>query len=163
MFNDRDFTPTGGSDERQFCSPGINLPVIQAARTVYDDYDQYHSSLDNKDFMDISSVMDSIQKIYFFLRAFEINRSNLIPEVSGGEPMLGKRGLKPTINSFQTRDMSSDDAEDSRDKLNLMLNIISLVDGKHRMQEIVEFLHITYENAVPTIEELIEKGIIKNV
>ena len=163
LFNEREFNPTDGSDERQFCSPGINLPVIQAARTVYNDYDQYHSSLDNKDFMDIKSVKDSVQKIYFFLRAFEINRSSLLPKVSGGEPFLGKRGLKPTINSSQTRSMSSDDDDDSRNKLNLMLNIISLVDGKHRLQEIVEFLHTTYEKAVPTIEELIEKGVIKNV
>ena len=182
LFQNRDFTPHGGSDERQFCSPGINLPVMQAARTVYSDYDQYHLSSDNKDFMDIGSVMDSSQKIYFFLRAFEINASKLIPEICGGEPMLGKRGLKPTINSHQTWDSSSDLVEDSREKLNLMLNIISLVDGKHRMQEIVEFLHYkemnkknkvlndydnmlkpTYENVVPIIERLIKEGIIKNV
>lgn len=181
-FNNRAFSPHGGSDERQFCSPGINLPVIQAARTVYSDYDQYHSSLDNKEFMDINSVMDSIQKIYFFLRAFEINTSNLIPEISGGEPMLGKRGLKPNINSHQTWDLSSDITEHSREKLNLMLNIISLVDSKHRLQEIVEFLNHkeinrqndviksydnmlmpTYENIVSIIEELIDEGIIKNV
>lgn len=182
LFQNRDFTPHGGSDERQFCSPGINLPVMQAARTVYTDYDQYHLSSDTKDFMDVGSVMDSIQKIYFFLRAFEINSNKLIPEIRGGEPMLGKRGLKPTINSPQTWDSSSDLVEYGREKLNLMLNIISLVDGKHRMHEIVEFLHYkemnrqdeelndydrmlkpNYENVVPIIERLIEEGIIKNV
>lgn len=157
IFSARDFTPTGGSDERQFCSPGVNLPVIQAARTVYGDYDQYHTSLDDKDFMRISSVMGSIEKVYFFLRAFEINRSHLVSEISGGEPMLGKREMYPTVNSSQTRKMS-----DSRERLDLLLNIISLVDGKHTMKEIVEFLHTSYENVVPILEDLIEKRLIKN-
>ena len=161
-YHEREFTPTGGSDERQFCSPSVNLPVIQAARTVYGNYDQYHTSLDTKDFMMISSVMDSIDKIYFFIRAYEIERSYLVSEVKGGELMLGKRGLYPTVNSSLTRRMSSDKKFDSREQLNLMLNVISLVDGQHKLSHIVDLLDASYEQVVPIVEELIEKGLFRN-
>ena len=97
------FSPTGGSDERQFCSPAINLPVVQAARTVYGQYDEYHTNLDDKEFMRISSVVDSVEKIHMFLKIFELESSHLRSTVKGGEPMLGKRDLYPTVNSSLTR------------------------------------------------------------
>jgi len=159
LYQERAFSPISGSDERQFCSPSINLPVIQAARTTYGDYDQYHTSLDTKDFMRISSVIDSIDKIFFFIRAYEINRSCLISEVRGGEPMLGKRGLYPTLNSSLTRGGSNDKKFDSREQLNLVLQVISLVDGTHKLSHIVDKLDSSYELIVPVIEELIKKGV----
>ncbi len=61
--NLRPFTPTSGSDERQFCAPGFNLPVIQAARTIYGQYQQYHTSADNKDFMRIERVGDAAERL----------------------------------------------------------------------------------------------------
>ena len=162
-FKERRFTPASGSDERQFCSPGINLPFIQIAKTIYNEYDQYHTSLDNKKFMSINSVMDSIEKIYFFLTLFEKNRSNLISQISGkGEPMLGKRGLYPTINSPLTRNIFSNDKVDSREQLNLLMNTISLLDGNYRLSEIVKFLKSSYSKIYPIINKLQEKKVIKN-
>jgi aminopeptidase-like protein len=161
-YKEREFTPTSGSDERQFCSPAVNLPVIQVAKTLYSEYKEYHTSLDNKSFMNISSVEDSIDKIFFFLRAFELNRSCLVSEVKGGEPMLSSRGLYPSLNSSITRKSSNDNIFDSREKLNLMLSIISLVDGKHNLSSIVEKLNTTYQKVVPIIEDLVEKKIFQN-
>lgn len=161
LYRRRDFSPISGSDERQFCSPSINLPVIQAARTTYGDYDEYHTSLDTKDFMSISSVSDSIDKIFLFIKAHEIDRDFLVSEVKGGEPMLGRRGLYPTINSIQTREGSNDNKLDNREQLNLILNIISLVDGKHKLTHIVDKLDSSYEQIVPIIEMLIKKELFK--
>lgn len=155
----RDFTPTGGSDERQFCSPSVNMAMIQAARTVYGQYDEYHTSLDNKDFMDISSVMNSVEKILFFLKFYELEKSHLIPTIKGGEPMLSKRNLYPSVNSSFTRKMSSDGKFDGREQLDSILNVISFVDGKRRLSEIADKLNIPYRKIVPIVEELIEKGV----
>ena len=127
LYERRNFSPTDGSDERQFCSPAINLPVVQAARTVYGQYDEYHTSLDNKEFMSINSVLDSVEKIHLFLQIYELESCLLQSSIKGGEPMLGKRDLYPSVNSSLTRKMSGDKKFDGREQLNLILNVISLV------------------------------------
>ncbi|GGB45401.1 aminopeptidase [Roseibium aquae] len=160
-FTARPFTPINGSDERQFCSPAINLPVIQAARTVYGGYDQYHTSFDTKDMMRISSVMDSVEKIRLVLKAFDLNRSPLTSEIGGGEPMLGRRNLYPTMNSSQIRNMSADGFSDHRSQLNLMLEVLSLIDGTRKILEIVEFLGKPIGAVVPIVETLMEDGMVR--
>ena len=160
LYVSRNFTPTGGSDERQFCSPAFNLPIIQAARTVYEQYDEYHTSLDNKEFMQISSVLDSIEKILLFLKIYELEKFCLRSTIKGGEPMLGKRDLYPNVNSSMTQKMSNDATFDSREQLNLILNVISLVDGHHRLSDISKKLKVPFRRLVAVIEELIDKGLI---
>ena len=160
LFERRNFSPVGGSDERQFCSPAINLPVVQAARTLYGQYDEYHTSLDDKEFMRISSVIDSVEKIYLFLKIYELESCLLQSFVKGGEPMLGKRELYPSVNSSLTRKMSGDGKFDGREQLNLMLNVLSLIDGKHRLSNISEKLDVPLSKLVHVIEELIDKGVI---
>lgn len=158
-FEAREFSPTGGSDERQFCSPSVNLPIIQAARTVYGEYSEYHTSLDKKEFMQLSSIIDSVQKLTLFLKSYELEHFRLTPTIRGGEPMLGKRDLYPSINSPTNRHYSNDEELDSRHRLNLILNVISLIDGKHLLTDISDRLRIPYRDLVPVIEELIEKGV----
>ncbi len=160
LYERRIFSPTGGSDERQFCSPAFNLPVVQAARTIYGQYDEYHTSLDNKDFMRISSVLDSVEKVFLFLKIFELENRPLRSTIKGGEPMLGKRDLYPSVNSSLTREMSDDGTFDGREQLNLMLNVISLVDGNHRLSQMAEKLNEPFKKLVPVIEELVAKGVI---
>ncbi|NVK30240.1 MAG: DUF4910 domain-containing protein [Gammaproteobacteria bacterium] len=160
LYCERDFTPTCGSDERQFCSPAVNLPVVQAAKTVYGDFDQYHTSLDDKSFMRISSVVDSVDKLLLMLRGYELEHRRLVPKIQGGEPMLGKRGLYPTLNSTLTRKMSDDVVFDGREQLNLILNVISLIDGKRQLSEIVEKLNTPFRQVIAVIEALLEKDVI---
>ena len=57
----REFDPTEGSDERQFCSSEFNLPIGQTARTIYGQYKEYHTSADNKKFMNISKIQESVE------------------------------------------------------------------------------------------------------
>ena len=91
-----DFFPNDGGDERQYCSPGFNLPVGSLTRTMYSQYPEYHTSLDNKDFISFESMCQTVDIYYQIMMTLELNRSfqNLMPF---GEPQLGKRGLISTL------------------------------------------------------------------
>ena len=88
----RNFDPTGGSDERQYCSSELNLPVGQVARTGYFEFHQYHTSDDDKKFMKISQIMKSINEIENILKT----NDNLYPlkrYMPYCELQLGKKSL----------------------------------------------------------------------
>ncbi|MEQ8482556.1 MAG: DUF4910 domain-containing protein [Hoeflea sp.] len=153
----RTFTPTGGSDERQFCSPGINWPVVQIARTVYGEYEQYHTSLDTKEFMGIDRLIDAAQKVRHYVEVLE--SADLRPEctLEGGEPQLGRRNLYPTLNSPVTRSMSSDRSQDGRYVLNKLLELYSLSDGTLNLAEIANKIEAPLGDLIPIMREL-ERG-----
>jgi aminopeptidase-like protein len=94
-YNVRNFHPTG-SDERQYCSPGFNLPVGSYMRGPYSEYDEYHTSKDNKDLISFSAIQKSINDLEQICRVIEMNQvyRNTAPF---GEPNLGKRGLYPKV------------------------------------------------------------------
>lgn len=149
----REFDPTSGSDERQYCSPGFNLPMGQIARTLYAEYDGYHNSLDDKDFMSIDSLLASIDEIEGLLRTAEIagRYRNLQPY---GEPQLGRRGLYPTINAASTWGRSNDELADARNLLNTMLTLLNYADGEHAMLDIAARIGASVEELRPAIERL---------
>ena len=87
----RDFTPYG-YDERQFCSPGFNLPVGSLMRTPNGEYPEYHTSADDLDFVKPGQLAESYAVCLSIVDILENNRKyvNLNPKC---EPQLGKRGL----------------------------------------------------------------------
>ncbi len=149
----REFDPTSGSDERQFCSPGFDLPVAQVARSVYGQYPGYHNSLDTKEFMSVDCVVQSVDEIERLLRLMEIAGcyQNQQPF---GEVQLGKRGLYPNVNSTQNWSKSSDRILDGRQQLNAILMILNYSDGRHSMLEIAEKCGLPLESLRPVIERL---------
>jgi aminopeptidase-like protein len=86
-----DFEPFG-YDERQFCSPGFDLPVGRLTRSQHGEYPEYHTSADNLALIDESSLAQSIAALARVIATIDANRSlrNTMPK---GEPRLGKRGL----------------------------------------------------------------------
>src|SRR6266487_747128 len=90
-----DFSPYG-YDERQYCSPGFNLPVGSLSRTPYAQYPQYHTSADDLDLVRPEAMADTLEVCWETLRVLEADRRyrNLSPK---GEPQLGRRGLYGTI------------------------------------------------------------------
>ena len=86
-----DFTPYG-YDERQYCSPGFDLPVGCLMRTPWGRYPEYHTSADDLDFVRPEALADSFFKLLSAVAILEENRA-YVNQSPYGEPQLGKRGL----------------------------------------------------------------------
>lgn len=158
--NVRSFTPCHGSDERQYCSPGFNLPVGQIARTPYGEYAGYHNSLDTKEFMTIDAVVKSVETIEQFL--WDLDNAgpytNLAPY---GEPQLGKRNLYPNTNSASTWKTSSDETFDERTVLDRLLTILSYSDGTYDLISVAEKCKCSVSDLVGVAQKLEESGLLK--
>lgn len=94
-----DFNPWG-YDERQFCSPGIDLPVVRLTRTPNGEYPEYHTSADDLDLVKPTSLLRSLLVCLRIVAAIDSNRTykNMSPK---GEPQLGRRGLYREMGGFQ--------------------------------------------------------------
>lgn len=156
----RPFTPTSGSDERQFCSPGFNLPMGQMGRTLYGDYAGYHTSGDDKAFMGIAPLVDAIDRIEALLRRHEY-AGVFVNQAPYGEAQLGRRGLYPSVNSPTTWATSSDQVVDSRVLLNRILTVLSECDGEHRMIDIAARLDCSLNELMPVVDRLEAEGLLK--
>jgi aminopeptidase-like protein len=144
-----DFFP-GGSDERQYCSPGFNLPVGSLMRTRYTKFAEQHTSADNKDYISFGSMEKSILKYLDIIQVIEnnFNYQNTLPYC---EPQLGKRGLYSTLGSQKI----------SSDFKIAMMWILNLSDGTNDLIAISERSKIPVKDLLPVLKVLIENGIIK--
>jgi len=144
-----EFFPTG-SDERQFCSPGFNLPVGSLMRTRYGKYKEYHTSADNKEFISFEAMEKSVQKYLEIIFLIENNfvYENRFPYC---EPHLGKRDLYPTLGS----------QKDTTDYINSIMWILNLADGSNDIIAIAKRSKINFETLIMAAEKLSEKGLIQ--
>lgn len=121
-----DFSPFG-YDERQYCSPGFNLPVGSLTRTPHGRFAQYHTSEDNLTFVTAAALGDSLAAYRGVLTLLEENGTylNLSPK---GEPQLGRRGLYSAFGGKQ---------ETKASEL-AMLWVLNFSDGHHSLLDIAE-------------------------
>lgn len=81
-----------GYDERQFCSPGFDLPVGRLTRGVHGEYPEYHTSGDSLDFVSVAALGESLELVQEVLCMLEAN-GRYVNTAPFGEPQLGRRGL----------------------------------------------------------------------
>lgn len=157
----RHFTPMGGSDERQYNSPKINLPVGQLGRTIYEEHPEYHNSLDTKEFMELSQLELSCKEILSYIN--EIEKLHIYQATNGyGESFLSKHNLYPTVNSNTTRIENSGDAlKDGKKQQKTVMYILSYSDGLNSTEDIAQMFgeEVSYVNLVAKLLE--EKKLIK--
>jgi aminopeptidase-like protein len=121
-----DFAPYG-YDERQFCSPGFNLPVGCLSRTPYARYPQYHTSADDLRLVRPEHLQDSLEACWEVLRVLDGNHRylNLNPKC---EPQLGRRGLYGSIGG----------RSDAEERQMAMLWVLNLSDGGHSLLDVAD-------------------------
>jgi aminopeptidase-like protein len=125
-FDTLEFSPYG-YDERQFCSPGFNLPVGCLMRTPHGKFPEYHTSADNLQFVKPEYLADSFCKCMSIIQILEQNKKYLNQNPKC-EPQLGKRGLYRTTGG---------DAEGKTSEL-AMLWVLNLSDGNNSLLDIAD-------------------------
>jgi aminopeptidase-like protein len=140
----------GGSDERQYCSPGFNLPIGSITRSMYHRYKEYHTSLDNKSFVSFEAMAKTIQTYYQCIQTME---QNIIPVclVPYGEPRMGKRNLLPS--SIEPNDKRRQD-------IDRMFHLISWADGEHDLISIAEKRNESIGDYQSILKRLIDEKLI---
>jgi aminopeptidase-like protein len=144
-----EFSPYG-YDERQYCSPGFNLPVGCFQRTPFGRYAEYHTSADDLQFVKAEKLEDSFSKCLSVLDIIESDSVylNTLPKC---EPQLGKRGLYEQVGG---------DSQ-SREVQLAMLWVLNLSDGDHSLLDITEKSKIKFNIIKNAARKLLTNGLLK--
>ncbi len=137
-----------GSDERQYCSPGIDLPIASILRTKYGKYPEYHTSLDDlKNVVTPEGLNGGYCVIKKAIEAIENNKKYRTSVMC--EPQMGKRKLYPTLSTKK-----------SYKEVKLMMDFISLCDGKNSLLQIAESLNVPIWNLYDVVKKLENQDLI---
>ena len=149
----RDWSPLGG-DERQFGSPGFDLPVGVLSRTPQDEFPGYHSSADDLMLVRPEHLQDSLEA---YVEVLEILESGLpagnatyMNTSPKGEPQLGRRGLYRPIGGGSFAEGA-------------LLWVLNLSDGEHDLVAIAERSGLTFDEIRAAADSLVEHGLLAEV
>ncbi len=142
-----DFSPYG-YDERQYCSPGFDLPVGSLSRSRHGRFPEYHTSGDNLAFVHPAALGQSLAVTLGVVEVLEGNGTyrNLSPK---GEPQLGRRGLYPS--------MGGRDAEAQQMAL---LWVLNQSDGRRSLLQIAERAGMPFADIRTAADRLLEHGLL---
>lgn len=143
-----DFVPFG-YDERQYCSPGFDLPVGCLSRSPWGRYPEYHTSADDLDLVRPAALAESLATILRILAVLEGDRRflNLSPK---GEPQLGRRGLYRPLGG-----------EASRDRELALLWVLSLSDGGASLLDVARRSRLPFDAIAEAAAALVAAGLLR--
>jgi aminopeptidase-like protein len=146
-----EFSPYG-YDERQYCSPGINLNVGSLTRTPHGRFPQYHTSADNLDFVQEEFLADTLDKYTQVMDVLEgnVRYMNTNPKC---EPQLGKRGLYSTMGGHKS----------SADEEMALLWVLNQSDGENNLLEIAERARLPFRLIREAAHRLEMVGLLTNL
>ncbi len=138
-----------GSDERQYCAPGVDLPVASVMRSKFGAYGEYHTSDDNLDFISPTGLNGGFEALRHCCLSLEANKTYKATVL--GEPQLGKYGLYPSVRK----------AGDPKPKD--MLNILAYSDGRTSLLDIAQQINQPIWNLAEPAERLRQAGLLDDV
>jgi aminopeptidase-like protein len=143
-----DFSPYG-YDERQYCSPGVNLPVGCFMRTPNGKYPQYHTSADNLDLVTAPALAESVYRLLSVVEVLEKNHRylNLSPKC---EPQLGRRGLYRQMGGTASTGLEE-----------ALLWVLNFSDGEHSLLNIAERSNLEFSKLAETAELLLKNDLLR--
>jgi len=139
-----------GSDERQYCSPGVDLPIATICRTKYGAYPEYHTSLDDLTVISPNGLYGGYDKLKKAIELLENNNYYKVNVLC--EPQLGKRGLYPTISTKTSGAIVKN-----------MMNFIAYVDGNNDLIDIANIIGVQAEELFDIVDKMKTAKLIKMV
>jgi aminopeptidase-like protein len=142
-----DFSPYG-YDERQFCSPGFDLPVGRLGRSPHGEYPEYHTSADDLAFVDDEALGGALDVLIRILGVLEDDRTyrNVSPK---GEPQLGRRGLFRSIGG-----------PDLQETEYALLWVLNQSDGQRSLLDIAARANVPFRMLRQAADALLEHGLL---
>ena len=138
-----------GSDERQYNSPGIDLPIASIFRTKYGEYPEYHTSLDNFNLVTLKGLTGGFNVAK---KSIEVILENIYPKFKVlCEPQMGKRGLYPLLST--------------KTKSKLVINYMDFLqysDGSNSLKKISNLINVSYEASKKINSTLLKNNLISN-
>jgi aminopeptidase-like protein len=136
-----------GSDERQYCAPGVDLPVCSILRSKFGRYPEYHTSLDNLELITPLGLAGALKAYQLCLECLE-NNATLLSAVLC-EPQLGKRGLYPSISNRDAGAIVAD-----------MMDLIAYSDGDHDLLAIADLIGVPMWDLLEIAGKLKAAGVL---
>ena len=136
-----------GSDERQYNSPGVDLPISSIFRTKYGEFPEYHTSLDNFDLVTLKGLFGGFTVAK---TAIEILLKNIYPKYKIlCEPQMGKRGLYPTLSTKTEKKLT-----------NNYMNFLQYADGSNSLRKISELIELDHKSTKKICSTLLKEKLI---
>ncbi len=140
-----------GSDERQYCSPGVDLPFCSVMRSKYATYPEYHTNKDDFDLVTAKGLEDSYR---LYIKIIDVLENNFNYKVKVlGEPQLGKRGLYPTECTPDT----------DYDLAFLYRDFLVYSDGSNDLVDIANILGVSAYRLVDIAKLFLEHDLVETV
>jgi aminopeptidase-like protein len=137
-----------GSDERQYCSPGVDLPIASVMRTKYGAYKEYHTSLDDLSYISPEGLFGAYKVLTNCIECIENNKTYKTTVLC--EPQMGRRNLRPTLGA------STSIAVDVK----LMSDILVYADGKHDLLSMANKLDVSMFKVLENVETLVKEKLL---
>jgi aminopeptidase-like protein len=136
-----------GSDERQYCSPGVDLPVVSIMRSKYREFPEYHTSLDNLSFVTPAGLQGGFSVLKDCIELLERNRVYKVSCL--GEPQLGRRGLYPSISTKNSHQQVKD-----------MINFLAYADGTNDLIDISNIIQVPAWELYSLIDKFLDASLL---